>query len=84
MLKLLVRFDAIIALGWVHVAFILGDLIAQLENAVLLMKKHIVIVLNLDLSHFFCNSLVIFLHLVSLRICQPFELFELLVSYTDL
>jgi hypothetical protein len=80
MFKFLVGFDAIIALSWVHIALILGDLIAQLENAVLLMKKHIVIVLNLDLSHFFRNSLIVLLHLVALRICQPFELFELLVS----
>jgi hypothetical protein len=80
MLKFLVGFDAVITLGGVNIAFILGDFVTQLENTVLFMKKHIVIVLNLDLSHFFRDSLIILLHLVTLRICQPFELFELLVS----
>jgi len=84
MLKFLVRFDAIIALGRVHVPLILGYLLAQLKYAVLLVKEHVVIVLDLDLSNLLCHSLVILLHLVALGVGESLELLELLVPYTNI
>jgi hypothetical protein len=84
MLKFLVRFDAIIALSGVHVPLILGYLLTQLKYAVLLVKEHVVIVLDLDLSNLLCHSLVILLHLVALRVGESLELLELLVPYRNI
>jgi len=68
----------------VHVPLILGYLLAQLKYAVLLVKEHVVIVLDLDLSNLLCDSLVILLHLVALRVGESLELLELLVPYTNI
>lgn len=81
MLEFLVGLDAVVALSRVHIAFVLGDLIAKLKYAVLLMKEHVVVVFHLDLSHFLRNSLVILLHFIALRISQPFKRLEFLVPY---
>ena len=67
-----------------HVPLILGYLLAQLKYAVLLVKEHVVIVLDLDLSNLLCDSLVILLHLVALRVGESLELLELLVPYTNI
>jgi hypothetical protein len=80
-LELLVGLDTVVALGGVSVTLVLGDLVIQLENAVLLVEKHIVVVLHLHLSHLLCHSLVFILHFISLRICKPLKLLEFLVSY---
>jgi hypothetical protein len=62
-----------------QVHFLLWQLFAQLEDAILLVKENIVIVLDLDLCHFFGNTFVIFLHLISLWIGEALQLLELLV-----
>ena len=67
-----------------HVPLILGYLLAQLKYAVLLVKEHVVIVLDLDLSNLLCHSLVILLHLVALGVGESLELLELLVPYKNI
>ena len=67
-----------------HVPLILGYLLVQLKYAVLLVKEHVVIVLDLDLSNLLCHSLVILLHLVALRVGESLELLELLVPYRNI
>lgn len=81
MLEFLVGLDAVVALSRVHIAFILRDLITQLKYAVLLMKEHVVVILDLDLSNFLCNSLVILMHLIALGISEFFKRLEFLVPY---
>ena len=53
-------------------------------TTVLLVKEHVVIVLDLDLSNLLCDSLVILLHLVALRVGESLELLELLVPYRNI
>ena len=67
-----------------HIPLILGYLLAQLKYAVLLVKEHVVIVLDLDLSNLLCDPLVILLHLVALGVGESLELLELLVPYTNI
>ncbi len=81
MLEFLIGLDAVVAHSGVHIAFILRDLITQLKYAILLMKEHVVVILDLDLSNFLRNSLVILMHLIALGISEFFKRLEFLVPY---
>jgi hypothetical protein len=83
MLEFLVGLDAVVALSRVHITFILSDLITQLKYAILLMKENVVVILDLDLSNFLRNSLVILMHLIALGISEFFKRLEFLVPYNQ-
>ena len=58
MFHLCLLLDAVVAGGTRGVAFVLGDLVGQLEDRVLLVEEDEVVVLNLHLRHLLGHSVV--------------------------
>ena len=76
-LHLSLLLDAVVAGGAHGVALVLGDLVGQLENRVLLVEEHEVVVLHLHLGHLLGHPVVFIEELLTLRVSEFLQVLEL-------
>jgi hypothetical protein len=73
--------DAVVAGGARGVAFILGDLVGELEDRVLLVEEDEVVVLDLHLRDLLGNSVVFTDQLLPLRVSELLQILKLVRPY---
>ena len=72
--------NAVIAGSRCCIALFLGDFVGKLEDRVLFMIEHEVVVLHFDLCHLLRHTVVLIQELLPLRICELLEVLELVGS----
>ena len=73
--------DAVVAGGARGVAFVLGDLVGELEDRVLLVEEHEVVVLDLHLRDLLGHSVVFTDQLLPLRVSELLQILKLVRPY---